>query len=72
MLNLYGYDFTNNKNQYVRITAIAQLGQQFKDDPDTVKILKSLAVDDERYDVRRTAIRLLKEEFANDSIELNP
>ncbi|HAC64228.1 MAG TPA: hypothetical protein DCF68_11980 [Cyanothece sp. UBA12306] len=57
----------NNENQYVRSTAIEQLGQQFKEDPDTVKILQSRAVDDEKYNVRITAIKLLKEELRNDA-----
>ena len=43
------------------------LRKQYKEDPETVKILQSRAVDDEHYDVRITAIALLKEEFRNNS-----
>ncbi len=48
------------------IAAIAQLGQQFPEDPETVKFLKERAVADQSKYVRRTAIELLEEEFAHD------
>ncbi len=56
----------SDENEYVRRTAIAQLAQQFREDPDTLEFLKTRALSDEDEDVRSTAIEQLAQQFRED------